>query len=356
MSGLLSKNMIEFNAKQIALWIEGTVEGDPTTKVSTIDKIEDAGPSALAFLANLKYEPYLYTTQAAIVLVSKDLKLREEVSATLIRVEDPYRAFAGILQQYEQVVRPIYTPGIHPTAIIDPSVEVPENVHIGAYVVIEKDVKIGEKAIILPQVTIGQGVQIGERTQLNTGVHIYDGCILGQDVVIHSGTVIGSDGFGFVPNEDGTFLKVAQLGGVKIGDFVEIGANCTIDRATMGFTEIGPHCKIDNLVQIAHNVTIGKGTVIAAQTGISGSTHIGDHCMIGGQVGIVGHIHIADRTKINAQSGVAKSVVKEGTALNGTPASDYRSVLKSQVIFKKLPELWDEVNELKIKIENQKDL
>lgn len=344
--------MIEFNAEQIALWVGGKLEGNPKRKVSTVAKIEEANEHALAFLANLKYEAYLYETKAAVVLISNDLELKKEVSATLIRVPDPYLAFAGILKQYEKVVRPSFTPGIHPTAVVDESVLIPDSVHIGAFSIIEKGAKIGEYSVIRPHVTIGEGVAIGEHVILNSQVQIYDGCIIGNHVIIHSGTVIGSDGFGFAPNKDGSYTKVAQLGGVKIGHHVEIGANCTIDRATMGFTAIADHCKIDNLVQIAHNVTIGTGTVIAAQTGISGSTHIGKHCMIGGQVGIVGHIVIADHTKINAQSGVAKSILQEGIALNGTPAAEYRSVLKSQVIFRKLPELWNEVKELQNKLKN----
>ncbi len=338
--------MIEFNAQQIAQWIGGEIEGDPNYVVRKVAKIEEADEQSLAFLANLKYESFLYESKVGIVLIPRDLILKKPIQATIIRVADPYRAFAGILQQYEKIVRPAPLKGIHATACIDDAVKVPEDAYVGAFVVIEKGVKLGNAVELYPHVTIGANTTIGDQSRLYSHVHIYDGCKIGNQVIIHSGTIIGSDGFGFAPNEDGSFMKVAQLGGVEIGNHVEIGANTTIDRATMGYTKIGDHCKIDNLVQIAHNVVIGKGTVIAAQTGISGSTQIGNHCMIGGQVGIVGHIKIADGTKINAQSGVSKSVLKTNTALNGTPAGDYQATLRSQVMFRKLPEMMKRIEEL----------
>lgn len=341
--------MIEFNAQQIAQWIDGEIEGNSNTVISKVAKIEEADEQSLAFLANLKYESFLYESNAGIVLIPKDLVLKRPTNATIIRVEDPYRAFAGILQQYEKIVRPTPKKGIHPTAYIDASVKIPEDAYIGAFVVIEKGVQLGSGVKLYSHVTIGANTIIGDQTKLYSHVNIYDGCKIGNQVIIHSGTVIGSDGFGFAPNDDGSFMKVAQLGGVEIGHHVEIGANTTIDRATMGFTKIGDHCKIDNLVQIAHNVVIGKGTVIAAQTGISGSTQIGNHCMIGGQVGVVGHIKIADGTKINAQSGVSKSVLKTNTAINGTPAGDYQATLRSQVMFRRLPEMMKRIEALEEK-------
>lgn len=341
---------MNFTAEQIALWINGEVEGNPQQSVNHVAKIEEAKENDLAFLANMKYESHLYVSKAGVVLIPKDYTLKDKVNATLIRVEDPYNAFAMILQEYEKVVRPKAQVSIHPTAYIHESVEVPASAHIGAFVVIEEGVKLGEGVAIQAHCVLSRNVSVGEGTVLYSNVNIYDGCKIGDYCIIHSGAVIGSDGFGFSPNEDGSYMKVPQLGAVKIGNYVEIGANTTIDRATMGFTIVEDHCKIDNLVQLAHNVKIGRGTVIAAQTGISGSTEIGQYCMIGGQVGIVGHIKIADQTKINAQSGVSKSVRQKNTALNGTPADEYRATLKSQVIFRQLPELVKRIENLESKI------
>lgn len=343
--------MLEFTAQQIAEWTKGVIEGDQSVKVSKLAKIEEAETDALAFLANKKYEDYLYKTNAGIVLISKDLKLKSAVNSTLIRVEDPYRSFTLLLQEVEKWLRPQAKKGIHPTAIIEDSVVIPESAYIGPYVIVEKNAKIGEYVQLLGHNYIGENASIGNYTKLFAQVTVYDSCEIGSNCIIHAGTVIGSDGFGFAPNQDGSFLKVPQVGNVKIGNFVEIGANTCIDRATMGATMIGNHTKLDNLIQIAHNVEIGESTVIAAQTGISGSTKIGKYCMIGGQVGIVGHISLADGTKINAQSGVSKSVKKKNTALNGTPADDYRATLKSQVLFRKLPELLERIESLEKKIE-----
>jgi len=343
--------MLEFTAQQIAEWTKGTIEGDQNVTVSKLAKIEEAEADALAFLANKKYESYLYKTNAGIVLVSKDLNIKATVNSTIIRVDDPYRSFTLLLQEVEKWMRPQARKGVHPTAIIDDSVEIPETAYVGPYVIIEQNAKIGDHVQLLGHNYIGENAKIGKNTKLYAQVTVYDACEIGNNCIIHSGTVIGSDGFGFAPNKDGSFIKVPQIGNVQIGDHVEIGANTSIDRATMGATKIGNHTKLDNLIQIAHNVEVGESTVIAAQTGVSGSTKIGKYCMIGGQVGIVGHINVANGTKINAQSGVSKSVKKENTALNGTPADDYRATLKSQVLFRRLPELLERIESLEKKKE-----
>lgn len=327
---------MEFSAKQIAEYLEGEVEGDQNTKVSDFAKIEEGKPGTLSFLSNPKYEPYLYSTNASIVLVNKDLELKQEVNSTLIRVDDPYQSLAQLLTLYENS-KPVKI-GIHRQVSIDESASVPETIFIDAFVTIGKHTKIGSGVEINANCTIGNNVEIGEDTILFPGVKIYDGCKIGSNCVIHAGVVIGSDGFGFAPQSE-DYAKIPQIGNVIIEDHVEIGANSTIDRATMGSTIIRKGVKLDNLIQVAHNVEIGEHTVIAAQTGIAGSTKIGRYCMVGGQVGFAGHINIPDNTKIGAQAGIANSIKGDDRILLGSPAIDILDYRKAYAVFKNLPDI-----------------
>ena len=337
-----------FSAATIAQLAGGRVEGNAQAAVSGFGKIEEAQAGQLAFLANPKYEEYLYTTQASVVIVNESLELKQAVQATLIRVPDAYSAFAALLSQYEAMQRQMLSGREEPSFVHD-TATMGNDVYIGAFAYIGKNVRIGNNVKIYPQVFIGDDVTIGDNTVLNPGVKVYHRCVLGKNVIVHAGTVIGSDGFGFAPQADGTFKKVPQMGNVVLEDDVEVGSNSTIDRATIGSTMVHAGAKIDNLVQIAHNVEIGSHTVIAAQTGISGSTKIGKGVMIGGQVGIVGHIKIGDGAKINAQSGVSKSL-DNGKAVTGSPAYDYTSALRSQAVSRRLPELEKKVKELEAAI------
>jgi UDP-3-O-[3-hydroxymyristoyl] glucosamine N-acyltransferase len=336
---------MEFKAGQIASLIGGKIEGNPEAVVASFGKIEEAGAGQLAFLANPKYEEYLYSTQASIVIINDALELKQSISATLIRVPDAYSSFATLLQAYEQL-KAGQLQGIQQPSYMSPSATCGEKVFIGAFSYIGENVKIGNNVKIHPQVYIGDNVTIGDNTVLKPDVKICNNCIVGSHVIIHPGTVIGSDGFGFAPQSDGTYKKVPQIGNVIIEDYVEIGSNCTIDRATIGSTIIRKGAKLDNLIQIAHNVEIGENTAIAAQTGVSGSTKIGKNVMIGGQAGIVGHITIADGTRINAQSGVSKSIKQLNSVVTGSPAHDYTSTLRSQAVFRNLPDIEKRIAEL----------
>lgn len=339
---------MQITAEQIAGIISGKIEGDGTIAVREFGKIEEAVAGQLSFLANPKYEDFLYTTKASVVIVNESLVLREPITSTLIRVPDAYSAFAQLLTAYEQLMAQQLT-GIHEQTSIAGSAKISENVYIGAFVVIGENVKIGTGSKIHPQVYIGNNVEVGENTVINTGVKIYQGCKIGSNVIVHAGTIIGSDGFGFAPQADGTYKKIPQIGNVIVEDQVEIGSNCTIDRATIGSTIIHKGAKLDNLIQIAHNVEIGSYTVIAAQTGVSGSTKIGQYVQIGGQAGIVGHITIEDGAKINAQSGVSKSI-KKGEAVTGSPAYNYTMALRAQAVSRNLPEMERRIKELEQKI------
>lgn len=336
---------MQFSAIQIAALIKGKIEGDASVIVEAFGKIEEAGAGQLTFLANPKYEEFLYSTSASLIIIGETLELKQPVTATLIRVPDPYSAFATLLEFYQQMINKQLT-GIQQPSHIDPTAQVGNNVFIGAFAYIGKNVHIGDEARIYPGVYIGDGVHIGAHTVIHPGVKIYHDCRVGSNVVIHAGAVIGGDGFGFAPQADGSFKKVPQIGNVVIEEHVEIGANTTIDRATIGSTIIKKGAKLDNLIQIAHNVEVGKSSVIAAQAGISGSTKLGDGVMIGGQAGIVGHIALADGTKINAQSGVSKSVKNPNTSLTGSPAYDYTAMLRSQAVFRNLPDLEKKIQEL----------
>ncbi|MET0637243.1 MAG: UDP-3-O-(3-hydroxymyristoyl)glucosamine N-acyltransferase [Chitinophagaceae bacterium] len=336
--------MMTFSASQIALIINGKLEGDPSAAVGSFGKIEEARAGQLTFLANLKYEDFLYTTRASIIIIQEDFQPKQELDATLIRVKDAYTAFATLLAKYQEIQQQQLR-GIQQPSYIAPTATYGENVYIGAFAYIGENVKIGNNSKIFPHTYIGDNVNIGDHTVINPGVKIYHDCELGNYVTVHAGTVIGSDGFGFAPQPDGSFKKVPQIGNVVVEDHVEIGSNSTIDRATIGSTIVRTGAKLDNLIQIAHNVEIGSNSVIAAQAGISGSTKIGRHVMIGGQVGIVGHLQIGDGVKINAQSGVTKSL-EDGKAVTGSPAFDYTSSLRSQAVSRRLPELEKKLKEL----------
>jgi UDP-3-O-[3-hydroxymyristoyl] glucosamine N-acyltransferase len=335
---------MEFTAQQIAAFLDGTVEGDENARVSNVSKIEEGKPGTLAFLANPKYQKYIYDTQASIVLVSRDFKLDRKVGATLIRVKDAYQAFANLLDLYEQS-KPRKS-GISSLASIAPSARTGEDLFIGDFAFIGENATIGSRVQIHPQVFIGDDVTIGDNTILYPGVKVLKECIIGENCVIHAGTVIGSDGFGFALEQDSeSRRKVPQVGNVIIGNDVEIGANVTIDRATMGSTRIGNGVKMDNLIQIAHNVEIGENTVVVAQAGIAGSTKVGMNVIIAAQAGIVGHLTIGDGAIIGGQAGVPNNL-KEKEIVLGSPAFDLREFRRAAAVFKKLPEMYRKVNQM----------
>ncbi|MFN8308172.1 MAG: UDP-3-O-(3-hydroxymyristoyl)glucosamine N-acyltransferase [Ferruginibacter sp.] len=336
---------MQFTAAQIAMMINGKVEGNADAAVGSFGKIEEAQAGQLSFLANPKYEEYLYSTRASIIIINEAQELKQPIGATLIRVPDAYSAFATLLDKYQQIQRQQLS-GIQQPVYIAATAKTGDNVFIGAFAYLGENVILGNGVKVYPNVFLGDNVTVGDHTILHPGVRIYHDCVIGKHVTIHAGTVIGSDGFGFAPQADGSLKKVPQIGNVIIEDHVEIGANATIDRATIGSTLIKSGAKLDNLLQIAHNVEVGNNSVIAAQTGISGSTKVGKNVMIGGQVGIVGHLKIADGVKINAQSGVSKSIKTPNTAVTGSPAFDYTAALRSQVASRNLPELEKRVAEL----------
>ena len=336
---------MQFTAQQIALIVSGTIEGNPDTTVSSFGKIEEATAGQLSFLANPKYNDYLYTTKASLIIVSESLQLQKNITATLIRVKDAYTAFATLLTTYQNL-KAQQKKGIETPSHIASTATLGDDIYIGAFAYVGEKVTIGNNTKIYPGVYIAENVRIGNNTTIHAGVKIYEDCVIGNDVIIHAGTVIGSDGFGFAPQPDGSYQKVPQIGNVIIEDQVEIGANTTIDRATMGSTIIKKGVKLDNLIQIAHNVEIGSQTVIAAQTGISGSTKLGQKIMIGGQAGIAGHLTIADGVKIAGGAGVTKNLEGEGKSYAGFPAEDAKQSLKTQVYTRQLPELEKRVKEL----------
>ena len=341
---------MEFTAQAIADFLKGEIAGDPAVTVNTVARIEEGKKGALSFLANPKYEPYIYQTDSSVVLVNRDFTAAEPVKATLIKVDNSYEAFASLLTLVEQS-RP-KKKGVHPTAVVDEGTSIGRDAYIGAYVYIGENCKIGNNCRIYPQSYIGDGTIIGDDCLIYPGVKIYHDCILGNKCTIHAGSVIGSDGFGFAPQSESEFMKIPQIGNVILEDHVEIGANVTIDRATMGSTIIRRGVKLDNLIQVGHNVEIGENTVMAAQTGIAGSTRIGRNCMFGGQVGIAGHLRVADNTRLGAQTGVAGNIKEENNILTGTPAVDHRIFLRSSVIIRKLPELKKQIDALEKEIED----
>lgn len=340
---------MQFSAGQIATLLGGELQGDPDLLINNIAKIEEGRAGCISFLANPKYEPFIYTTGSSVVLVSNAFLPKQDIAATLIRVSDPYLSFTVLLEEYARLVS-LSRSGTEEPVFTGKNTQIGENGYRGAFSYVGANCRIGKNVKIYPQVYIGDNVRIGDNTILHPGVKIYSDCIIGSYCNLAAGSVIGSDGFGFAPQADGTYKNIPQLGNVVISDHVDIGANTTIDRATMGSTIIHAGVKLDNLIQIAHNVEIGANTVIASQSGVSGSTKIGENCIIAGQVGIVGHIKVANRTSIGAQSGISKAVETEGTKLFGSPAQDYNNQLKSTIIFKKLPELQKRIQELEAKI------
>lgn len=328
---------MKFKVGEIAGMIGAQVDGESELWISSLSKIEEGSPGSLTFLANPKYESFVYETKASAVIVAMDFEPKQPLTATLLRCKDPYMAFAALLQQFMAFVQ--NKSGIEQPSFIAPTAEIGSNTYIGAFAYIGHGAKIADGAKIYPHTYIGDYASVGEGSTIYANVSVYYGCKIGSQCIVHSGAVIGSDGFGFAPKPDGQFQKIPQTGIVRLEDHVEIGAGCTIDRATLGETIIRRGAKLDNLIQIAHNVEIGENTVIAAQTGVSGSTKIGNNCMIGGQVGIVGHIKLADGTKIGAQSGVSKTVDAPGKALRGSPAQDYKQQLRSEAVFRNLDTL-----------------
>lgn len=339
--------MLEFSAQQIAMMIQGQVEGDASVTVKNFGKIEEATAGQISFLANPKYESFLYSTAASIVIISEHQQLKQKINATLIRVPDAYAAFATLLTKYQEL-KTQQLVGIQTPSFIASTATIGANHFIAAFAYINEGATLGDHVKIYPNVVIGENVIIGNHVTIHPGVVIYADCIIGNHVTIHSGSIIGSDGFGFAPKEDGSYQKVPQLGNVMIEDDVEIGANTTIDRATIGSTIIRKGVKLDNQIQVAHNAEIGTNTVIAAQVGVSGSTKIGKNVMIGGQAGFAGHIAIADGIKIAARTGVTKTFMTENMTLTGYPAADQKQSLRSQVYIKNIPELEKRVKELEI--------
>jgi UDP-3-O-[3-hydroxymyristoyl] glucosamine N-acyltransferase len=347
---------MEFSIKQIATMLGGEVRGNENGKINMLAKIQDAKPGQIAFLSNPKYEQFIYTTQASAVIVRKDFTPKKEIETALILVDDPYSSFTVLLEEYHKMLN-YQKAGIEQPSFIGENSTAGKNIYRGAFSYVGNNVRIGENVKIYPHVFVGDNTVIDDNTILHASVKLYAGTRVGKNCVIHSGTVIGSDGFGFAPQEDGTYKTIPQLGNVIIEDNVAIGANTVIDCATMfgDSTIIRQGVKLDNLIQIAHNVEVGKNTVIAAQTGISGSTKVGESCMIGGQVGIAGHLVIANRTGVGAQSGISKAIV-EGQQLWGSPAFELSKYLRAYAIFRNLPKISDRLRELEKKINGTVDI
>lgn len=341
---------MQFTAKQIGEFLNGTIEGDENAQVSTLSKIEDGAAGSLCFLSNPKYENFLYQTDASIVIVSQDFVPTQKVKSTLVKVKDPYSAFTILLDKYNEVVNSSSKEvGIHNSSYVHPSAKIGQNVYVGPFCCIEENVEIGDNTILYAQTYVGASSIVGANCILYPGVKLYKHTILGNRVTVHSNTVLGSDGFGFAPQADGSYNKIPQIGNVVIEDDVEIGANTAIDRATMGSTFVRKGVKLDNLIQIAHNVEVGSNTVVAAQSGISGSTKLGENSVIGGQVGIAGHLTLGKRTQVGAQAGINFNT-EENKQWHGSPAQPLKDWMRSTVIFKKLPEVDKRVRELEAKI------
>ena len=335
---------MKFTANQIATAIDGVVEGNPEAEVSTLAKIEEGKPGSLSFLANPIYTKFIYITKADIIIVNEDFMPEKPVKATLIRVKDAYSAFSGLLEMYQQEKN--NKTGISERVSIAATAKLGKDVYIGDFVVIGESTILGNNTKVYANTCIGDHCKIGSNTTLYYGVKVYDESVIGNECTLHAGVTIGADGFGFAPQSDGDFKKIPQIGNVIIEDRVEIGTNTTIDRATLGSTIIRKGVKLDNLIQIAHNVEIGENTVIAAQTGIAGSTKIGKNCMFGGQVGIIGHLTIADGVKITAQSGIGKSIKKPNSVWEGSPAFHLSDFLRSYVNFKNFDRIVERINRL----------
>ncbi len=342
---------MKFTARIIADFTKGEIIGNPEEVVTDIAKIEEGKKGTLAFLANPKYEKYLYTTDASIVLINKDFQINGDLKSTVIKVDNAYDAFTSLLELYAK-----FTPvkkGIEQPSFISPTAKIGKEVYIGAFAYIGEGAVVGDNVKIYPQTYVGDFVQIKDNTILYPGVKVYHGCLIGTDCIIHSGTVIGADGFGFVQQPDRTYRKIPQVGNVIIEDLVEIGSNVTIDRATMGSTFIRRGAKFDNLIQIGHNVEIGENTVVVSQAGVAGSTKVGRNCMIGGQVGLAGHVKIGNDVKIGAQSGVSNNL-KDGETVLGSPALDASKQIKAMIVYKSLPEMSKKLAELEKELKELK--
>lgn len=340
---------MKFTAEQIAGILEGSIVGDPNAEVDKLAKIEEGTEGAITFLANPKYTSYIYTTKATITIVSNSFVAEEDLTTTLIKVEDPYKAFSKLLEYYNQIK--LNKTGIEQPSFISESAQYGENLYLGAFAYIGENVRIGDNVKIYPNSFIGDNVEIGNNVLIFPGAKIYSETVIGHNCVIHGGAIVGADGFGFSPGETGEYSKVPQIGNVIIEDNVDVGAGTTIDRATLGSTIIRKGVKLDNQIQIAHNVEVGEHTAIAAQTGIAGSSKIGKHCLIGGQVGIAGHIQIGDRVKIQAQSGIGRNI-KDDEVIQGSPAIGYSEYNKSYVHFKNLPKIEYRLTQLEKKLKD----
>lgn len=343
---------MKFTAKQIAEYLHGEVEGDASASVQTFAKIEEGVEGAISFLANSKYEHYLYETRSSIVLVNRDFRPERQVSATLVRVDNAYEAIARLLTLYEQTINK--REGIHPLACVAPTAKVGEGCYVGPHAYIGENAVVGKGTQIYANTVVEERAQIGEDCLLYPNVSVYHDCIVGNRVILHSGCVIGADGFGFAPGANG-YEKIPQIGIVTIEDDVEIGANACVDRSTMGSTYVRKGVKLDNLVQVAHNCEVGSHTVMSAQVGVAGSTKIGEWCMFGGQVGIAGHAVIGDRVLSGAQAGIAGSIRKGHATVQGSPAIDAKNFMRSSVVFKKLPDMYAEFTRMKEELEELKN-
>ncbi|HEX8506614.1 MAG TPA: UDP-3-O-(3-hydroxymyristoyl)glucosamine N-acyltransferase [Hymenobacter sp.] len=336
---------MEFTVQQIAEVLGGTLEGDAAQRISSLAKIEEAQAGSLTFLSNNKYESFLYETGASAVIVGRDQELRQAVKPALIRVENPYTAFSQLLEFYAQATR-TGKRGVEQPSFMGENSEIGPGHYRGAFSYIGENCKLGENVLIFPHAYVGDRVTIGAGSVIHAGAKIYSDTVIGQFCVVKAGAVVGSDGFGFAPQPDGSYKAIPQIGNVVLEDHVSIGANATVDCATLGSTVIRTGSKIDNLVQLAHNVEIGKHTVIASQTGIAGSAKIGDYCVLAGQVGMAGHVTLANKTTVTAQSGVGKNVKQEGLILQGSTAFDFKQNQRAQIVFRRLPELEQRVERL----------
>lgn len=335
---------MEFKVKDIAMILNGTVEGDGEMKLHNISKIDQGVPGTLSFLSNPAYTKYIYTTEASAVIVSREFRPEETLNCALIRVDDPYQSLAKLLEMYQQF-KPSKK-GIEQPSFVSSSAKLGEDIYLGAFAYIADGATIGDNVKIYPHVYIGDNVVIGNNTTLYSGVKIYADCKVGADCILHSGVVIGADGFGFAPTAEGPFSKIAQVGNVIIEDLVEIGANTCVDCATMGSTIVHRGVKLDNLIQIAHNAEVGENTVIAGQTGVAGSSKVGKNCMIGAQVGVSGHLTIGDNVRLGGQAGIMTNIPDNATMI-GSPVQDHKDFMRSMAIFRKLPQMSGDVSDLK---------
>ncbi len=343
---------MKFKASQIAHILEGHIEGNPDAEVYKLSKIEEGEDGSLTFLANPKYTQFIYTTKASVCIVGEDFQKTEEISTTLIKVKNPYDSFSKLLEYYNEVK--LNKSGIEQPSSISETASIGDNLYLGAFSYIGENVRIGNNVKIYPHSYIGDNVQIGDNVTIFAGCKIYSETVIGRHCVIHSNAVIGADGFGFSPDQNGVYKKVPQIGNVVIGEYVDIGAGTTIDRATLGSTVIKDGVKLDNQIQIAHNVEIGKHTAIAAQTGVAGSTKIGENCLIGGQVGIAGHMTIGNRVKVQAQTGIGRNI-KDDEVIQGSPAFGYGDYNKSYVHFRNLPKIVKQLQALEKKLHKYED-